>query len=207
MSRTRLLTGGIVGLLLTAAVQASPLTFLDDYEGFVEAAPAEVRSIDFETLPDGSPSWVPAEITREFNYTPLGVTFLPHRDPGLYIYGNAETDFHLGASSYPDYDRNWIVAELVEPASAVGTYFVSSCFLCAYGMNGELLAEVALGAGGTHFVGIVSDVPISYSTIDMNTWIATSDEFVFASVPEPSVLLMLLIGSGIALSQSTVRIR
>ena len=186
MAYTRLLTGGIVGLLLAATAQGSPLTFIDDYEGFVEAAPGEVRSIDFETLPDGSPSYPSAVITPEFNYTHLGATFLPHHDPGLYIFGNDMTDFHLNADSYPDGGRTWIIAQLVEPASAVGTYFVSSCTFSAYSEDGELLAQVLHGGGGTRFVGFISHTPIAYATMDRGTYYASSDEFFFAAVPEPS---------------------
>jgi len=186
---------GFVVFLAAGTAEGSALTFIDDYEGFVEAAPTEVRSIDFETLPDGSPSWVPAEITPEFNYTHLGVTFLPHHDPGLYIYGNAETDFHLSADSYPQGDRTWIIADLVEPASAVGTYFVASCILSAYDASGGLLAELPYGAGGTHFIGIVSDTPIAYATIDRGGYRATSDEFLFADIPGPSSGVLLVIMS------------
>ena len=72
MCTSRLLTAGILCLLLSAVVHGSPLIFIDDYEGFVEAAGGEVQVIDFETLPDGSPSYAGAEITSEFNYTHPG---------------------------------------------------------------------------------------------------------------------------------------
>ena len=195
MSRTRLLTGGIVGLLLAATAQGSPLTFLDDYEGFVEAAPTEVQVIDFETLPDGSPSWTPAPITPEFNYTHLGATFLPHRDPGLYIYGNPTGGFLLTADSYPSFERNWIIAEFSRPASAVGTWQLGDRTLSAYGAGGELLESVYYGYAGEHFIGIVSDVPIAYATIDHGDWLASSREFVFADFPEPSTGLSVLVMS------------
>ena len=196
MSPTRLLTAGVLGLLLTTAAEGSALTFIDDYEGFVEAAPTEVRSIDFETLPDGTPSWVPAQITPEFNYTHLGATFLPHRDPGMYINGNAEGGFQLVADSYPDFDRNWIIAELVTPASAVGTRFLFDGILSAYASDGTLLGTVQHTWPGEHFLGIVSTSPIAYATIDQGVHRARSNEFLFADVPEPSTgVFFLTIGT------------
>jgi len=199
MLALRLMTVGFVVLLATDRAQGSALTFIDDYEGFVEAAPTEVRSIDFETLPDGSPSYAGAVITPEFNYTHLGATFLPHRDPGLYIYGSSVGGFVLTADSYPSFDRNWIMAELVEPASAVGTYFLSDCVLSAYGEGGELIGTVGYYSPGFHFLGIVSDTPIVYATIDQEYYAAWSDEFVFAGVPEPSAGLGLLVISALGL--------
>ena len=193
MAHTRLLTAEIVCLLLSAAVHGSPLTFIDDYEGFVEAAPAEVRSIDFETLPDGSPSWAPAPITPEFNYTHLGVTFLPHHDPGLYIYGNSVTGFHLTADCYPYADYTWIVAEFVESASAVGTYFVSDTTLSVFDASGNLIQAIEYWWPGTHFVGIVSDTPVAFATIDRGGYRATSEAFLFADTPEPSSGVLLLV--------------
>ena len=198
MFPTRLLAAGVVCLLLTTAVHGSAVTFIDDYEGFVEAAPTEVHSIDFETLPDGSPSYAGAVITPEFNYTHLGATFLPHRDPGMYIYGNS-SGHQLYADSYPSFDRNWIIAELVEPASAVGTWFASDCILSVFDSNGEFLLEVAHGGGGMRFIGIVSDIPIAYATMDQAFYAAWSYEFLFASVPDASSGAGMLLLSTIAL--------
>jgi len=192
MSPTRVVTAGVLCLLLATAAQGSAVTFIDDYEGFVEAAPTEVRSIDFETLPDGSPSYAGAVITPEFNYTHLGATFLPHQDPGLYIYGNP-SGFNLNADSYPVGGRNWIIAQIVTPGSAVGTYHVSSATLSAFDLNGDVIAVVSNGGAGWHFTGIVSEVPIAYATIDMGTSFAASNEFVFADVPDPSSGAFLLI--------------
>jgi len=201
MRPIRLITVGLGVLLTVSTAGASALTFIDDYEGFVEAAPTEVRSIDFETLPDGSPSYAGAVITPDFNYTHLGATFLPHYDPGMYIYGNSVSGFRLSADSYPNGDRTWIIAEPVEPASAVGTYFVSSCILSAYDAYGGLIAELPYGGGGTHFIGIVSDTPIAYATIDRGTYYASSDEFLFADIPEPSSGAFLVIAGVITLAR------
>ena len=72
MASSKAAITGFLILLGTRMAFGSPLTFIDDYEGFVEAAPGEVRSIDFETLPDGSPSWVPAQITPRFQLHAVG---------------------------------------------------------------------------------------------------------------------------------------
>ena len=162
-------------------------------------------SIDFETLPDGSPSWVPAEITREFNYTRLGVTFLPQRDPGLFIYGNEVTGFHLAADSYPSFERNWIIADLVTPASAVGVRYVFHGILSAYAADGTLLATVEYTWPGTHFLGIVSDTPIAYATIDGESYYASADEFVFSSVPEPGSGLGFIMSAFVVLARDRRR--
>jgi len=201
MSLTRLLAAGVLCLLLCTAADGSALTFIDDYEGFVEAAPTEVQVIDFETLPDGSPSYPSAVITPEFNYTHLGATFLPHHDPGLYIHGNSMSGFRLTAESYPSSERNWINADFVAPASAVGTYFVSISTLSAYGTGGDLIATITHWYSGLHFIGIVSDTPIAYATVDVGTSFAFSEEFVFANVPEPSSGLGLLIITAFALAR------
>jgi len=192
MRPIRLITVGLGVLLTVSTAGASALTFIDDYEGFVEAAPTEVRSIDFETPPDGSPSYAGAVITPDFNYTHLGATFLPHHDPGLYIYGNSVAGFRLAADCYPYADYTWIIAEFVEPASAVGTYFVSDTTLSAFDASGNLIQAIEYWWPGTHFIGIVSDTPIAYATIDRGGYRATSREFVFASVPEPCLGVVLL---------------
>ncbi|HNQ23185.1 MAG TPA: PEP-CTERM sorting domain-containing protein [Phycisphaerae bacterium] len=192
----------LLGTLVLAVGSAAParagvLTFVDDYDGFVAGAPAEVRVIDFETLPDGSPSYAGAVITPDFNYTHLGATFYPRRDPGLYIYGNVVTGFELVADSYPSFERNWIIGNLVSPGSAVGTYFGSNATLSAYDVNGALIASVTHWESGEHFLGIVSDGPIAYATVDSGGAFALSGAFFFADVPEPRTVLLVVIG-GIA---------
>ena len=200
MFSTKPLSAGVLSLVLCTVTEGSALLFRDDVEGFNAAVyPAEVHEIDFGTLPDGSPTLTGAIITPDFNYTHLGVTFLPHHDPGLFIAGFPGA-FCLRADSYPAPDRNWIIAELVEPGSAVGTYFASSCTLSAYGADGELLAQAWHGGGGNRFTGIVSDIPIAYATIDTQTSTAFSDEFVFAGagIPEPSAGTALFLLGAIA---------
>ena len=60
---------GIVWLLVCAvAVRAGPVTTFTDLDSFLEAA-GDVREIDFETLPDGTPSTSGTLITPDFNYT------------------------------------------------------------------------------------------------------------------------------------------
>ena len=84
-----ILSAGIV-VLGAGAAWADPILFINDYEGFAEAA-GDVQTIDFETLPDGSPTMGAEEITPDFNYTAQGVTFSPHLDigePPLHLSGN-----------------------------------------------------------------------------------------------------------------------
>jgi len=57
--------------LLAAPVagQAGVITFINDYEGFVQAA-GNVQTIDFEVLPDGSPPTGGVEITPKLVLLP-----------------------------------------------------------------------------------------------------------------------------------------
>jgi len=196
--------GGVLRTLAMAnvvalgAARADVVWYVNDYPGFVAAVGDGLHVIDFETLPDGSPSYAGAVITPDFNYTHLGATFYPHYDPGLYIFGNEVTGFELVAESYPLPERNWIIADLVAPGSAVGTFYGFHAILSAYDPAGQLLGTVAHTWPGMHFIGIVSDVPIAYATVDRESTFALSGAFLFADVPEPSTVILLLIaGVGI----------
>ena len=123
----------------------------------------------------------------------------------MFIYGNIEGGFQLYADSYPDYDRNWIVAELVNPASAVGTRYIFNSTLSAYAADGTLLATVEHIRPGEHFLGIVSDTPIARVTIDQGFYSAWSDAFIFADFPEPSTGILLLMSGAAVLARPRLR--
>ena len=84
MSRFEGLPGVLIGLVAVLACAAGVArggvqTFVEDFEGFVEAAGPGLLEIDFETLPDGSPSEASVEITKDFNYDGQGVFFSGNR--------------------------------------------------------------------------------------------------------------------------------
>lgn len=194
LSRIVLSAGMVV---LGAGVgRADPILFINDYEGFVEAA-GDVQTIDFETLPDGSPSYCDALITPEFNYTDQGVTFFSEA-PRLIIAGSEITGFRLCACPLQSNDpnRNWIIAELVEPAWAVGYFFGARSILSAFDGAGTLIESINYnGTGGGNFLGIVSDNPIASVTADEGINIASTDSFVFAPIPEPATVMFLTLGA------------
>jgi hypothetical protein len=180
-------------LLAEAAVTAGTVsTFVNDYPGFLAAA-GDVHVIDFETLPDGSPSHVGVEITPDFNYTSQGVTFSsPTGHP--FISGNPVSGFGLLADGYPD-TRTWVTATLAPPASAIGSFGPGFEFLSVYDGAGKLLAEgVVPDEGGDWFVGFVSEVPIASVVADLGETHAGIQTFTFAPVPDPGTLLLLLAG-------------
>ena len=145
-----ILSAGMVALGAGFA-QAEPILFVNDYEGFVAAA-GDVQTIDFETLPDGSPTMGAEEITPDFNYTAQGVTFSPHLDigePPLHLSGNSIMGFQLTADSYPSFERNWMIADLVAPAFSVGVYFPAEMTLSIFDVDQVLITNVSLGGGGS----------------------------------------------------------
>ena len=73
MRFTRIVLSTVVGVSLAGNASADVVTFTD-LDAFLEAA-GDVQEIDFETLPDGTPSVRFTPITLEFNYTDQGVTF------------------------------------------------------------------------------------------------------------------------------------
>ena len=75
------------------AIARADVVSFTDYDAFV-AAVGEVRIIDFDTLPDGSPSYSSAPITPEFNYEDQGVVFSAPID-ALFITGNSGSGFGL----------------------------------------------------------------------------------------------------------------
>ena len=202
-----ILSAGIVAMAAVFA-QADPILFVNDYEGFVEAA-GDVQTIDFETLPDGSPSEFGVEITPEFNYTDQGVTFFSQA-PRLMIVGSEETGFDLGA--YPeqsnDPTRNWIIAEPVEPALALGYFFGGHSTLSAFDSEGALIETVTFAAGGPGlFLGIVVDSEIAWATADDGDNTASIDSFLFTPISEPATLILLTLGAVMVIRRRHRRIR
>ncbi|MBU0718488.1 MAG: PEP-CTERM sorting domain-containing protein [Planctomycetes bacterium] len=183
----------IAGFSFASAAQAGEvLTFLNDYEGFLEAA-GDVQTIDFETLPDGSPSYAGADITPDFNYTSQGVAF-SSPFPTLEIRGNETFGYGLAADCYPFCDHTWIVGDLVIPAFAVGTFIPSAGTLSIFDAKGELLASENYGAVDDVFIGFLSRTPIESATVEKTGDHAFADSFHFSPVPEPGAVSLFGLG-------------
>jgi hypothetical protein len=199
MSRTLILYSTSTLVAMSAAVRAGPVTTFTDLEPFLEAA-GDVHEIDFETLPDGSPSRDAVQITREFNYTDQGVDFFSHV-PELFISGSPISAFNLIAGQQGSGGpRNWIIAELVVPATAVGVLFPGSTSLSVFDGQGELIAGGVFGFGGQHqFGGFVPDVPIASVVVDGGIEVQSIHSFLFTPIPEPTTLLLVGCGAAILL--------
>ncbi len=184
----------VLALVFSAAQARAGFVTYTDVDEF-RAAAGNVNEIDFELLPDGSPSVYETFITPEFNYTDQGVTF-SSPFPELFLAG-APGNFAL-VSQFPDTSgRNWIIADLVTPAWAVGIFFPGHTTLSVFDSNNLLIgSESASGGGGGLFLGIVSDIPIARAIEDRGASGETMESFLFAPIPETTTLLLL--GAGAA---------
>ena len=195
MNRRLKLTVWAAGLALGCGVNQTlaALVTYTNLDDFLEAA-GDVREIDFETLPDGSPTEADVLITPEFNYTAQGVEFFPHTEL-LFIGGNPISGFNLVAgilgSGGP---RNWMIAEFVTPATAVGILFGGGRTLSVYSEEGFLTSRVFGGSGGPFFLGLTSDAPMITAIIDDGRNRTAISSFFFAPVPEPATAVLLAVG-------------
>ncbi len=192
----------VAGLVSLAGGSALGGTVVYTDLDLFRAAAGDVRVIDFETLPDGSPSPADAtvEITSEFNYTSLGVTF-SSLAPRLIIGGHPESGFGLCAcppvSSDPS--RNWIIAGLDPPVFTVGVEFAGNMSLSISGPNGQFLGAATWGGtGDDFFLGLVSDLPIYSAVVDRGASANSAGigAFYYSPIPEPTTLLLLVLGGG-----------
>jgi hypothetical protein len=169
-------------------------TFVDDFAGW-SAATGVFSTIDFETLPDGSPSVAGTDINALLNYTNQGATFSSPLDD-LIIVGNPIGGFGLrvrddGTIQMPTSIR----ADLVTSARSVGFSFGGSATFEAFDEGGSLLAsEFFSGSGSGFFLGVTSDVPIEYVVMDNTIGTAHIQSFHFTPVPEPVTVALELVG-------------
>jgi hypothetical protein len=186
------LCGGCLG---AATASGAVQVFINDYAGFQDAA-GPLLMIDFQTLPDGSPSEAGIPITKTFNYDAQGAHFSsPLTDP--FIVGNVMSQFGFDLATRVTFpQRTWIDAQLTTPARAVGVLYPGTTRLFTYDVAGQLIAQIHYGAGGGgNFLGIISDIPIHYARVDRGSDIEDLHSFMFVPVPEPGSAMMLLFGA------------
>jgi hypothetical protein len=173
-------------LLASAGVRAGVVTY-HDIDAFREAA-GDLVEIDFDTLPDGSPSpdFTTVDLTPEFNYTDWGVTF-SSPVPRLYIVGS--TGHALVAISNKSSIRNWIEADFEPPVYALGVMTLAP--VAIFGLDNSFLGEF----GSAGFIGMISEEPIDLAVIDTNDDGVNVSGFLFRPVPEPASLLLLIAGA------------
>ncbi len=175
---------------------AGPVVYTDR-DAFLAAA-GDVWTIDFETLPDGSPSYLGALITPEFNYTAQGVAF-SSPVPLLRIGGNP-SGFLLNADSYPSGQRNWIIADLVVPATAVGIEFPGGTYLSLFDQQGQLGTWLSGGSGSPFFLGVLAqDWAITRAIVNRGDAFETIHSFSFTPVPEPGTAILVCIAGALVL--------
>jgi len=197
MITRRMILSAIALTALVGTVRAGPVTTFTNLDAFLEAA-GDVHEIDFETLPDGSPSYSGAMITPEFNYTDQGVEFFSHA-PDLYITGNAISGFDLYAGPEGSVGpRNWIIAEPVEPLAAVGAVFPGTATFWVFDTSGAAFRRV-WGGGGEFFLGFIADEPITRITIDGGDESQSIGSFYLNPIPEPTTIILLTVVAGCVL--------
>jgi hypothetical protein len=180
------LCGGCLGgSRASGAVQV----FINDYAGF-QAAAGPLSMIDFETLPDGSPSVAGTPITSAFNYDLRGAHFSsPISEP--FITGNAQFGFNLTALA-PSLQLTWIDVGLAAPVRAFGVFFPSRTRLYIFNADQQLIAwtqYAQTGASGL-FLGLISDAPIYAAMINRGSDGEVIHSVVFEPIPEPGSACM-----------------
>lgn len=153
-----------------------------------------ISLIDFETLPNGSPSFGGANITPAFNYVLQGALFASPF-PSLKVVGNAQIGYSLEAFTTSPIAHNWITAQLTHPEHGIGIRTIGHTMLSAYDSEGTLITSVFYSSGISYFLGIRSNTPITRVVIDDFTNSIAIDDFtmIHIPVPEPGSIVLLLL--------------
>lgn len=175
--------------------------------GFI--APGDsISLINFETLPNGSPSFGGANITPAFNYVLQGALF-GSPFPSLKVVGNTQIGFALEAHTSSPIAHNWITAQLTQPERGIGVRTIGHTTLSAYDSEGTLIASVFHNSGISYFLGIRSNIPIARVVIDDFTNSIAIDDFtmIHIPVPEPASAALLLLVAPVHFRRSWRRCR
>lgn len=200
MAEVRLFSAVLL-LAASGVVHAGTIqTFINDYDGFLAAA-GSVQTLDFETLPDGTPTVGGTLITPEFNYTAEGVTF-SSPIPRLVMAGNPDLGFGLRAMAFSGDLHTWIDAAFVVPVSAAGVFFPGNTEFTLFENAGGLLGMFDAPSGGIpySFFGVISDVPIARLIGDRGTSGESWEAMVFQPIPEPGPLTLVSLGTASTLA-------
>ncbi len=200
MTRTRVPLAFILCMFAVPSARAGIVTFTD-IDAFLAAA-GDVHEINFETFPDGSPSVGGTYLTPEFNYTDQDVTFSSPNDAPAIVGGDGYFILRVGG---PSEQRNWIVADLVVPATSVGIIFPGHTRLFAFNGDGDLITTVTGGgSGGGFFLGMISETPIAWAITDRGHSVEVIESFLFTPVPEPTTVLLVAVGAAALLRRGGV---
>ena len=174
-----------LGLMLAGAVFASACAsiFIDDFVGFDEAT-GPLNDIDFETLPDGTPSIAGTLITPQFNYGGQGVEFTAGTVadvPPMIIAGNPTTGFDLRAQGDSGADVG-IRIDFPSSVSAAGIFFPGNTTLTIFSEFGLEIDTVSFsGSGSDFFLGFASATPIEFAIVSRGSDIESIQSLVFST--------------------------
>jgi hypothetical protein len=178
---------GQLGNVPVCTIVNSPNEFIASAGGV-----AGLRLIDFETGPDGLPSYPGEIITPSFNYTNLGVMF--NVPTGVLRIVSSAGTRSLDAETPPPFTPTWIEASFVYPTNGAGIWYPGGTTLYAYDSENSLLGQVSYSApGGKWFLGIISDTPIARIVANRNGGFESIADFVF-NTPEPTTISLLSVG-------------
>ena len=216
--RTAILALVSSGSIITLAVQSAAAgpcdltqvpycTWAGQSNGFFVAGDTGAI-INFETLPNGNPSFGGANITPAFNYALQGALF-SSPFPSLKVVGNTQIGFALEAYTGIPLAHNSISAELTNPERGVGVYVVGDTTLSVFDEQGFLIASTSYFGvfGQRFFLGVKSNIPIGSAVVDDGTNSIAIDDFtmIHVPVPEPAGATLLLLAAPILLRHSARR--
>lgn len=177
-----------------SSVRGGVVTYTDR-DAYLSAFP-DFQLIDFETLPDGSPSMFGTEITPEFNYSLQGVDFFAEVG-NPFIAGNESSGFRLSAGPLDSSTGppNWLIIEFAEPVRSLGFTFPGSTTLTLFNPTGDFLGTWVWGGSGEFFLG-ASAVTDSIGSVIINRGRDEQSikDFYWHPIPEPTSLLLLASG-------------
>lgn len=182
----------IMLLALPSAALGQVHSYVNDYAGFLDVT-GEAAVIDFETLPNGSPSIVGTPITASFNYDGQGAHFTG-MDTVPIISGNPVAGYGLRAGVENSWERTWVIADLMAATNAVGVFVPVGTRLCAFAADGLQLGCVAYFAPlEIPFIGLVAEQRIAQVVINRGGPSQTLLSFHYSRVPEPTCVALLCV--------------